>query len=553
MPLPAGGKTPWPPANWGHVYNDYSQWSAWYSGDANALAMWYGAVGVPEVPGRGAGFFGTTRSYTDSAFDTPLWKRWQFWGRQATAPVTRYRLHVPIAADMAQTSADHLFSEQPKCLIPEAHEETAVGNSKDVQQRLNDLIEEDGIYTTLLEASEVSAALSGVFLRVTWDKSVADHPLLTAVHPDSAVPEFQWGRLVGVTFWKVIAEDQDIIYRLLERHDRGLISHGLYKGTARELGTMIPLSSLPETAALVAGLELDAQAMTTELGMRTGLDELTAVYIPNIKPNRSRRELPIGRSDYQGVEGLMDALDETYTSWMRDVRLARARIMLPYELLDVKGKGQGAAFDIDQEIFVATNDLVGEDGGKIEFIQPAIRTADHLATCMDLIERIVTTAGYSPASFGLKGEGRVVTATEVAAREQRSLVTRGKKASYWSRPLSDILTRYLELDASMFGGPGAYRPRIEFADSVQEDPKDLAQAVQMLAAADALSTETKVRMAHPEWETEQILAEVKAIQDERTASVLLENPMPSGGPPNGPPGPPRPPQPAGKPAPRPGQ
>jgi A118 family predicted phage portal protein len=541
MPLPAGGKVPWPPTAWRHVYNDYSQHSAWYSGDPNILSAWYGAVGVPEVPGRGAGFFGQTYSYAASSFETPLWKRWQFWGKRASDPVNRYRLHLPLAADIAQTSADLLFSEQPKLYIPEAHEETAVGNSKEVQQRLLDLADDDGIYNTLLEAAEICAALSGVFLRVSWDRSVADHPILTAVHPDSAIPEFAWGRLSSVVFWRYAAEDGDNIYRLLESHDPGYITHGLYKGTREILGFQVPLSTLPQTMGLLAGMELEAQAVTEELPMPTGLKDLTAVYIPNIRPNRRDRSLPIGRSDYQGVEGLMDALDETYTSWMRELRLCRARIMLPYELLNVKGKGKGADFDQDQEIFVTTNDLVGEEGGKIEFIQPAIRTAEHMATATDLVMRIVVTAGYSPESFGLKGEGRMMmTATEVMAKQQRSMITRAKKASYWSEPVERILTRYLELDTLMFGGPGVFEPTIEFADSVEEDPKDTAQTIQLLDAAMAVSLETKVKMAHPEWEPEEVKAEVKAIQDEKTAIVQLENPvMPggNGGPPGGPPAP----------------
>lgn len=530
-------------------------WSAWYAGDPNQLSAWYGGAGAPEVPGRGQGFFGTTFSYEASGFDNPIWKRWQFWSKRASDPPTRYRLHLPLASDIAQTSADLLFSEQPKLLIPDAHEQTAVGNSKDVQQRILDLAEEDGIYSTLLEAAEVSSALSGVFLRVTWDQAVADHPLLTAVHPDSAIPEFLWGRLQAVTFWRTLRVDKDDVFRLLERHEPGVIMHGLYKGTRDVLGNLIPLASLDEGGSLLAGMELEAQATTTELTMPTGLDELTAVYVPNQKPNRKDRTLPIGRSDFAGVEGLLDALDETYTSWMRELRLARARIMLPEELLETAGKGKGSTFDMDQEIFTTTNDLVGEDGGRIEFIQPAIRTTEHQVTATDLVSRIVTTAGYSLGSFGIKDESRsLMTATEVVAKQQRSMVTRAKKVGYWSRPLQEILERYMELDASMFKGPyKGQEVRVDFADSVEQDPKDVAQTIQLLDAAGAISLEFKVRMQHPDWPTEEVIAEVKRIQDDKAAAMALEMPPApvgaDGGPgaPGGPPG-----SPGGGPGPKPG-
>jgi len=204
---------------------------------------------------------------------------------------------------------------------------------------------------------------------------------------------------------------------------------------------------------------------------------------------------------------------------MRELRLARARIMVPEEMLNSRGRGQGATFDADQEVFTTLNQLVGDDGGKIEFVQPAIRTAEHLTTTTTLVAQIVQTAGYSPASFGLPGEGRIVTATEIAARERRSLVTRGKKAAYWTRPLTDILARYLEVDALVFGGPGPDRPQIQFADSVQSDPKDVAAALQLLNAAAAISDDTKVRTLHPDWGDEQVAAEVQRIQVEHGAVI----------------------------------
>jgi len=518
MALPAGGQVPWPPKEWERSYMRFQAWSAWYSGDPNLLSMYYGGVGTPNAGGRADGFFGTELSYAADSYDSPFWRRWLFWGKRASDPPNRYRLHVPLPSDIAQTSADLLFSEPLAIVIAEARQANADQDAKDSQDRVGELEDEDGWGKTLLEAAEVSAALGGVYLRSTWDRTFADRPLLTAVHPDAAVPEFRYGVLWAVTFWRSVSEDGQKIYRHLERHEPGHILHGLYEGSRRMLGRPIALSSLPETAVLMADQDLETQAIGLQLDVPTGLDGLTAVYIPNIRPNREDRRSPLGRSDYSSVEGLMDALDEVYTSWMREVRLCRARILVPGEMLDPKGKGLGATFDADREIFVGLNLLAG-DGDKPEFVQPAIRTAEHLTTTTDLVSRIVQTAGYSPASFGLAGDGRIVTATEVAAREQRSLVTRAKKATYWSRPLADIIERCLQIDNLVFKGPPAYRPDIQFADSVQQDPKDVATTLQLLHAAASISLDTKVRTLHPDWDEEQVAAEVQLIMVEQGMAV----------------------------------
>lgn len=86
------------------------------------------------------------------------------------------RLHIPLAADIANTSASLLFSEPPAFTVEDTTPQT----------RLDELTEAGSVANTLLEAAEVAAALGGVFLRVTWDASLAARPLLTAVHADSA-------------------------------------------------------------------------------------------------------------------------------------------------------------------------------------------------------------------------------------------------------------------------------------------------------------------------------------------------------------------------------
>lgn len=499
MPLPQDIKTPWPPKNLRPYLADVEEASAWYSGDVDHLRTHYGSSNIP--PGK-------------PSTPSGLGQRVKFWGRRGkdtAGSQARQQLHVPLAGDIASTSADLLFAEAPAFTIPGVGDAGDNSPERATQERLDDLVHDADVHNTLLEAGEVAAALGGVFLRVAWDQERYDHPLLTVIHADGAAPDFHWGRLSGVTFWRQLKTDGKDVWRHLERHEPGVILHGLYVGTRDELGRQVDLDTLPDTA------DLD-----DELPLPGGL-KWAARYVPNVLPNRKRRTSQLGRSDWQGAEPLMDALDETYTSWQRDIRLGQARIITREEALQRgSGRGSGAHFDADREVYVGLDLEPGSDGKPfMEAVQFQIRYEEHENTALNLVERIVSTCGYSPQSFGLHIEGRAETGTALRIREAKTLRTQGRKQRYWTTPAAGSLEAMLVVDREVFGRtdiePAA--PSIKWSDSLSEDPRETAQTIQMLELARAASTETRVKMAQPHLEGEALAAEVARVLAESGMSV----------------------------------
>lgn len=525
MPLPEGGNIPWPPEHCQPINTQYATWAAWYSGQAEQLAAIYAGAGQggSDTYGVFASEAGGFKAGVKRA--AAAVRRW-FWGAQTSATQQRTRLHVPLAGDIASASADMLFSEPPTFTIPvpesppPAEGETPPEPVTDpTQERLDELID-DGTHATLLEGAEVCAALGGVYLRIVWDPTTRpDRPWLTAVHPDVAVPEWAWGRLTAVTFWREIKRTGRIVVRHLERHEPGKILHGVYEGTVDELGRPMGLADYPETAALA-----DAR-LTNGNELATGAPGMTAVYIPNMRPNRIWRNTPtaayLGRSDYAGVEPLMDALDMVYSSWMRDVDLGKARLIVPREYMRSEGRGQGASIDLDQEVYEPINAMSDESGGvQIEQVQFAIRVEEHSTTVDKLKATIVGSAGYSAQTFGLTEDGTAVTATEVAAKNRRSLITRDRKTRYWIPELADIIETLLWVDKIQFGSQiEPQRPDVEFAAGVSIDPLAQAQTLAALETAVAISTEEKVRTLHPEWDDHQVAKEVDRIKTDRGSGL----------------------------------
>lgn len=443
--------------------------------------------------------------------------RW-FWGLPVPQGERRTKLHLPVASDIASVSADMLFSEPPTLTMPDK-------SDKKTQERLADLAG-DEMQATLLEGMETAAGLGGVYLKVCWDKALDSKPWLASVHADAAIPTFMYGRLVAVTFWRHVFEDGSRIIRHLERHEPGVILHGLYDGGRGDLGKQIPLDAYPETAGFKPVFP-------------TGIDVLTADYVPNIRPARVWRDQPagayLGRADFSGAEPFMDALDEVYSSWMRDIDLGKGRLIVGEGALQNLGPGAGSRFDPERRVYEEIALAPNSGAPAITEVQFKIRFEEHRETAQHLMDKVVQTSGYSTQTFGEQADGgaAAMTATEIKAREKRTNTTRDKKIMYVRPPLARIIEAMLAIDRVVFGtGVEPGKPDIQFGDTVSEDSLTLAQTAQALRAAEAASDETLVQLVNPEWKDEQVQAEVAKIQAERQSSMNVSDPfggMGSGG------------------------
>ena len=478
MPISYNPKQPWPPEEWAEVYDQFAIHSAWYSSDPDKLlAMMQSHIGTPA---------------SRAQYSTPE-TEFSYSARNYDSDVGRF-CHVPLAADIAKISAAMLFGEEPdiKC------------ENTGTQDRLEEIIARTCVLNRITEAAEIAAALGGVFLKVNWDKGLSPYPLLSVVHPDSALPEFRFGILTAVTFWKTVVEDDQRVWRLLERHEQGQIYNALFSGTPDTLGNMQPLSSLPETAKLLPVVS-------------TGLDRLACVYIPNLLPNRRFRARNIGQPDIQGCESLLDSLDEVITSLLWDVLLGQGRIAAPMEMFEKHTDG-AFRFDLHRRAYMTLNmpgSTLATTSQMLEVIQFDIRTQQHLDAALYYMEQIVSNAGYAPQTFGLNIEGRAESGTALNIRERKSFLTAAKKASYWAPALEEILETLLLIDAGMLGsGVSPERPQVEVQDSVPLDISQMAGTLDLLNRAQSASIETRISLLHPDWTEEDVQAEVKRIEDE---------------------------------------
>ena len=476
----------WPPMDC-HRYK-MSEHAAWYSGDAEVLANFY-------AEDRSREFLSLT--YTNVNKNT-------FWRRQIKN-LSDFFIHVPIANDLAETSAAFLFGESPLIRFSDAQGQT--------QQELDTMLVESGLFQKLLEGAEIGSALGGVFIKLCWDTELSKYPIPVVVQPDDAFPEFKFGKLCAFESLSATYADkeQSKVYRLIERYERGKIPYRLYEGSSDRLGNQVDLSTIEETSGLQ-----DEQKVP---------DALFVVYVPNLLPNRLDRRSPSGRSDLQGIELMMDALDETFSAWMIDIQFARGKIHLPADYLKKNDSGI-VTFNMDKNMYIELDaDPTALGNNAITVSQFAIRANEFEQTILNLLDRIITSAGYSPQSFGLNISGRAESGTALNVRERKSFATTSKKQAYWEQPIKQLVKLMLlvyneELGGHIVGDPEGLT--VEFCDSVSNNLTEICNSIKMLSDAKAASTETKVRMAHPEWSDEQVLDEVAKIEE--AEAIEIPNP-----------------------------
>ncbi|MDQ1111122.1 hypothetical protein QE418_000570 [Microbacterium testaceum] len=502
MPIPVENSS-WPPAPWDEAYKAYALNEAWQLGDTAQLERLYSSdrQAAATHTHRGQAMRGGLVGAASK----------MFWGRPVPANENRTRIHVPAPADLATLSSDLVFAEPPEVSL-------GTDSTEKGKARLDLIANSEAAHATWNTMGELKAALGATVITSAWDTEVADHVWLEVAAADVVIPVFRRGVMVECTMWTEYREDRtQVVYRHLEHHEVGAIEHALFRGTETNLGKRVPLQDRPETAGLAGLVNADSRILT-------GIDRLTCSYNPNM-PTRAWRKKGVlantGRSDYAGLHPLFDALDETFSSWMRDLRQGAGRILVPDAVLDYMGPGMGASFDMGREVFAGLNSPGKPGELMIDKVQFEIRVEQHERTAFALYREILRAAGYSQSAWGDYsggGQGGTQTATEVDDRNKASERTRDKKILYDRAAISRQASVALELDGKLFPGKGGGRfeqPTVIFPDVSQEDPEKLARTLSLLDAAGAISLWEKVARANPDWGEDEIKIEVGRIQKDR--------------------------------------
>lgn len=534
----------WPPYPFDIAAMRFAEHDAWWTGDTNTLRKIYSGTGQQVTHlHNGHPYHGGVMGSIS-----------KFWiGQPVVANEDRTKAHFDMPGVLARLSSALLFSERPKIRYTKPADAPGADDGDTTpwvhpgQDRLDTIMASDETHAELLKSGEYAAALGGAFLAVTWNTRLRQNVRIRAYAADCAIPEFQDGILTGVTLWTQYERNTDV-FRLLERHDYGTVSFTLWKGGPKNLGIIVPLNSLDETAhynSFRSPAELSAaldspDTYSETVTVATGVDELAVVYYPNDMPQTEWRKLGalanLGRSDFAGNEERFDNLDQILSSLIRDIENGSGRIIVPEAYLEAGAPGTGAQFDSNRQVYSGINAIGSSSdplASQITVSQFNIRVNEHLQA-MDAIKRLIADrCGYSPQHLGLQPQsqgGGPKTATEVVADFTASELTRDKKSLFVKPALARLAQVALAIDAVVFPGMGGKfydeLPDVEFAPISQIDIEKNARVVGLLFAADSAAVKTRVQMAHPDWDDAQVNEEAEAITAELSAHLMANPIMP---------------------------
>lgn len=140
------------------------------------------------------------------------------------------------------------------------------------------------------------------------------------------------GGLAAVTFNRRACVDGSAMWRYLERYEPSRIVHALHVGTSTKLGRATTLAEGPATAWTSPPAPTGSPPRTRSTSALADRGEALRNYLRQAAPTSAVFKNFFGRSD------------ETYTNWMRDSRIAKARLPVPNGYLQDNGAGAGASF-----------------------------------------------------------------------------------------------------------------------------------------------------------------------------------------------------------------
>lgn len=531
MPLPAESSV-WPPEHLALAFAKFNEHDAWYCGDVPRLMNLYSNETV----------IGATHSRNGEAYSGGIISIAQrglsrmFWGRRLDPRTTRTALHVPLAADVSTMVSDSLWAEPAEfsAAIMDLSGDRVPADDA-TQSRLDLIANSPDAQMMYNEAGELVSALGGTYYATEWNVANTENVYVVAHDADTAIPTWSAGHLQSVIFWTSYVFD-DELYRHLELHEVGAITHGLYRGGVGELGLQVPLNAIEETSWLTTpaqGKIIDGMQVT----LQTGIKRLTVAFQPNVRKNRDYRKLGgglsmLGRSDYAGVEPELNALDETWSSLMRDLKVARSRIFVDESLMKNRGAGQGASFDEEQEVYTILRSLAAPDGKTIDAQQFDIRVEEHTQLALELTKVVLRNAGLGSRDYEEQNGGDLTATGELMA-DKREETSRDKRIRYATAATTYINSVALELDGILFPGMGG-KPDVlvgaEFPATQQQDPLKEAQIIGLLNAAGAIALKTKIKRANPDWDDDRVDEEAEQIQAEAPATPVMPTfPLPKFG------------------------
>lgn len=413
---------------------------------------------------------------------------------------TLYRMHMAKAA----------CAELASLVWDEGADITITQGSDDTLERfVKTVLDQNNFSTKMQEHIEQSAALGGGALKeyVTAKRDDNGKPIagtericIDYCMADQFIPT-AWDN-AGVKEAVFVSREakNGYYYTRLEWHKRNgdtyVISNDLFRAKMKDgadqnqdiLGFYYPLNAVyPEIAPV------------TEIkGLTTSLFSYYRTPIANNVDDNS----PLGISMYGNAYDTLRALDEAYDSLVREIRLGKKRIIVPYSAIKTVIDENGVArryFDAEDEAYEALS-IDDTEALKIQDDSLELRIAEHSEAINAHLSTLCLHMGFSAATFSFDAQNGIKTATEVISENSKTYKTVRTFQDQITPAIERLCRNIIELGAlyeMQFDGKSiatlasqGYEISVTMDDAVLEDSKTKLEKAILLVTNGLLSKRT---------------------------------------------------------------
>lgn len=400
---------------------------------------------------------------------------------------------------LSRLAADLLAGEPADVLPANAEDETAV-------ERLEAIVERNRFHILIWEAAVSGSMRGDAVFKLRWGprtRPPADEPeappeaLIEEIPASIYFPELNPDNVrdvlsVSLAWERKLKQDR---FLRVEEHEPGVIRHKLFRLQGATVGDAVPLTTFSEYADL-------AEEEQTEL------EVIPVFHVPNLRMGTEH----FGRSDYQGVESLIQALNNRLTQVDEVLdRHVAPKITIPEGMVDADGK-----VSIDSLQVIET----GPD-----MAPPSYITWDpHLSAAKDQMDRVLELlfilTDTAPSLLGLDKYGIAESGRALRLRMIRTAAKITRKRMYFDPVLRDLLLAALTLTSKLGGQKfEVERPTLDWQDGIPTDIVEQSEVIERRRSAGNISTETSIRLLDGPEAVDQELARIA--EEEAAAASLF--------------------------------
>jgi hypothetical protein len=335
---------------------------------------------------------------------------------------TMPRIHYPLASTITNSMGTLLFNQEIEFTVDAG----AKSRNASIQTRLDEILEVNDIQVLLQEAARMQSYSGSVALKLNYDDTIADLPLITMYPKEAFNVHRVYNQIIYIDFNDFYGKE----YKLVSRYGRGYINYMLYKGKQK-----VPLSDCEETKGLKDIAFFDAEGL------------IHTDIFATVIGNKTKQ----GISDYKDLVDTFHALDETYSTLITYIRRTKPNIFITEDIAKKDKNGKPLPLNEFDNIITVLDQAIGDDGTKVERSIEEIKVAGYIEMLDKLRFTVLEKIGISPATIGIDAAGAAASGEALRLRERLSIKTRGEKLALWDESLEAFLVSIYNFDILVKG------------------------------------------------------------------------------------------------------